>query len=53
MFLTMFLTMLLSSSQYHNGGTFPQALKTLYADGGVPRFYRGVLPALIQGPLSR
>lgn len=29
------------------------ALKTLYADGGIPRFYRGVLPALVQGPLSR
>ena len=28
-------------------------MKTLYADGGIPRFYRGVLPALIQGPLSR
>ncbi|GMI09547.1 hypothetical protein TrVE_jg10403 [Triparma verrucosa] len=39
--------------QYRNGGTFPQAIKTLYADGGIPRFYRGVLPALIQGPLSR
>ncbi len=39
--------------QYRNGGTFPQALKTLYADGGIPRFYRGVAPALIQGPLSR
>jgi len=39
--------------QYRNGTTFPQALKTLYADGGIPRFYRGVLPALIQGPLSR
>jgi len=25
----------------------------LYADGGIPRFYRGVLPALFQGPLSR
>ena len=25
----------------------------MYADGGVPRFYRGVLPALVQGPLSR
>jgi len=25
----------------------------LYADGGIPRFYRGVAPALIQGPLSR
>ena len=28
-------------------------MKTLYADGGIPRFYRGVLPALLQGPLSR
>jgi len=39
--------------QYKNGTTFPVALRTLYADGGIPRFYRGVLPALVQGPLSR
>jgi len=39
--------------QYRNGTTFPQALRALYADGGIPRFYRGVAPALIQGPLSR
>merc|ERR1719326_2244713 len=39
--------------QYRNGTTFPNALRTLYADGGIPRFYRGVLPALFQGPLSR
>jgi hypothetical protein len=39
--------------QYRNGTSFPVALKTLYADGGVPRFYRGLLPALFQGPLSR
>jgi len=39
--------------QYRNGVTFPVALKTLYADGGIPRFYRGVLPAIFQGPLSR
>jgi hypothetical protein len=39
--------------QYRNGTTFPMALRTLYADGGIPRFYRGVLPALLQGPLSR
>lgn len=39
--------------QYRNGTTFPQALRAIYADGGIPRFYRGVLPALIQGPLSR
>lgn len=39
--------------QYRYGTTTTEALKTLYADGGIPRFYRGVLPALIQGPLSR
>lgn len=39
--------------QYRNGGTFFGALGKLYADGGIPRFYRGVLPALIQGPMSR
>mmetsp|Transcript_19442 Transcript_19442/g.28076 ORF Transcript_19442/g.28076 Transcript_19442/m.28076 type:complete len:181 (+) Transcript_19442:232-774(+) len=39
--------------QYRNGTTFPTALRAIYADGGIPRFYRGVLPALFQGPLSR
>lgn len=39
--------------QYRNGTSFPVALRTIYADGGIPRFYRGVLPALIQGPMSR
>eukprot|EP00563_Minutocellus_polymorphus_P016399 CAMPEP_0181050986 /NCGR_PEP_ID=MMETSP1070-20121207/16810_1 /TAXON_ID=265543 /ORGANISM="Minutocellus polymorphus, Strain NH13" /LENGTH=288 /DNA_ID=CAMNT_0023129971 /DNA_START=8 /DNA_END=874 /DNA_ORIENTATION=+ len=39
--------------QYRNGTSFPVALRTLYADGGIPRFYRGVAPALLQGPLSR
>lgn len=39
--------------QYRTGKSFPVALRTLYADGGIPRFYRGVLPALIQGPMSR
>jgi hypothetical protein len=29
------------------------AFKTLYKDGGIPRFYRGLIPALLQGPLSR
>ena len=39
--------------QYRYGTTTMTAFKTLYADGGIPRFYRGLLPALIQGPLSR
>lgn len=25
----------------------------MYAEGGIPRFYRGIAPALIQGPISR
>lgn len=39
--------------QYRYGTTTTEAFKRLYADGGVPRFYRGLLPALVQGPLSR
>ncbi len=39
--------------QYRYGTSTTLAFKTLYADGGIPRFYRGVVPALIQGPLSR
>ena len=39
--------------QYSKGVGTREALKTLYRDGGVRRFYRGVGPALIQGPLSR
>lgn len=44
--------------QYRHGGTTTQALKIIYADGGrgvrgVLRFYKGFVPALFQGPLSR
>jgi hypothetical protein len=39
--------------QYRYGLSTTQALKTLYKEGGVVRFYRGLGPALIQGPLSR
>jgi hypothetical protein len=39
--------------QYRYGTSTSTAFKTLYADGGIPRFYRGLLPALFQGPLSR
>merc|ERR1719387_275935 len=39
--------------QYRYGMTTMGAMKTLYADGGILRFYRGVGPALIQGPASR
>jgi hypothetical protein len=39
--------------QFMNGGSFIPTLKQLYSQGGVLRFYRGVIPALIIGPISR
>lgn len=39
--------------QYRYGTSTTEAFKTLYAQGGIPRFYRGLVPALLQGPLSR
>ena len=39
--------------QYRHGGTIKSCVSTLYKDGGIPRFYRGVCAALFQGPLSR
>ena len=39
--------------QYRHGTTTGAAFRTLYADGGIVRFYRGIAPALLQGPLSR
>ena len=39
--------------QYRYGMSTIEAIKHLYAEGGVRRFYRGVGPALFQGPLSR
>lgn len=39
--------------QYRYGGTMTDAMKKLYREGGVGRFYKGYVPALIQAPLSR
>eukprot|EP00005_Dracoamoeba_jomungandri_P000484 CAMPEP_0174252526 /NCGR_PEP_ID=MMETSP0439-20130205/1961_1 /TAXON_ID=0 /ORGANISM="Stereomyxa ramosa, Strain Chinc5" /LENGTH=322 /DNA_ID=CAMNT_0015333077 /DNA_START=23 /DNA_END=991 /DNA_ORIENTATION=- len=39
--------------QYRNGTSTTAAIKHLYKEGGVRRFYRGVGPALIQGPMAR
>ena len=39
--------------QYRYGSTTREAMRTLYAQGGVRRFYQGVAPALVQAPLSR
>lgn len=39
--------------QYRYGTDTMTAFRTLYKEGGIPRFYRGLAPALVQGPLSR
>jgi len=39
--------------QYRHGTTFLWTIRKLYNQGGIPRFYRGLTPALLQGPLSR
>jgi len=39
--------------QYRYGGTMMETTKKLWAEGGVPRFYRGLAPALFQAPVSR
>jgi len=39
--------------QYRYGTTTKEAFNILYNQGGVFRFYRGFLPALLQAPLSR
>merc|ERR1719191_1720483 len=39
--------------QYRYGGSLSEVVKKLYAEGGVPRFYRGLAPGLIQAPVSR
>lgn len=39
--------------QYRFGGSMTDVTKKLWAEGGVPRFYRGLAPALFQAPLSR
>lgn len=43
----------LMNYQYRYGLNLTTAAKKLYAEGGIPRFYKGLLPALAQGPLSR
>ena len=39
--------------QMANGGGMMQTIKLLYKEGGIPRFYRGLVPALINSPISR
>ena len=39
--------------QYRHGSSTLQAMRVLYAQGGIPRFYQGLSWAIIQTPLSR
>jgi hypothetical protein len=39
--------------QYKNGTSIKETVRILYKQGGVKRFYAGLLPGLIQGPVSR
>jgi hypothetical protein len=39
--------------QYRHGGSFVEIVCGLYAEGGIQRFYCGILPALLQGPTIR
>ncbi|KAF8878250.1 mitochondrial carrier [Mucidula mucida] len=39
--------------QYRYGTSLSAASSTLYAEGGLKRFYAGLLAALVQGPISR
>lgn len=39
--------------QYKYGGKMMPTIRNLYAEGGIPRFYRGIFPALMIGPISR
>ena len=39
--------------QYRYGTSTSVAFRSLYNDGGIKRFYRGLVPALLQAPLSR
>eukprot|EP00439_Symbiodinium_sp_Y106_P022812 s723_g2.t2 len=39
--------------QYRHGGRVLDVARRLYAEGGPRRFYRGVVPALVQSPVLR
>jgi hypothetical protein len=39
--------------QYRYGGKLTEVVAKLWGEGGVPRFYRGLAPALFQAPVSR
>lgn len=51
--LTLMWMRTIMNYQYRYGGTFTEVVTKLWAEGGIPRFYRGLAPGLIQAPMSR
>jgi hypothetical protein len=51
--LTLMWMRTIMNYQYRYGGTMIEVTKKLWAEGGIPRFYRGLAPGLIQAPVSR
>jgi hypothetical protein len=49
----MWLRTLINYQSRYGGSSFRRSFATMYADGGIRRFYRGVGFALVQAPLSR
>lgn len=39
--------------QYKYGTSIPETINILYKEGGVKRFYAGIIPGFIQGPICR
>ncbi|CAM9169861.1 unnamed protein product [Chrysoparadoxa australica] len=51
--LTLMPARTVMNSQYRYGLDTSETVDTLYKEGGIPRFYKGLPFALAQGPLSR
>jgi len=51
--LTLMWMRTIMNYQYRYGGDLVPTVKKLYAEGGIPRFYRGLAPALFQAPMAR
>lgn len=41
------------SHQYYHGDSFANSVRSLWAEGGFPRFYQGIGFALLQAPMAR
>merc|ERR1719408_683664 len=51
--LTLMWMRTIMNYQYRYGGSLGEVTRKLYAEGGIPRFYRGLAPGLVQAPVSR